>query len=278
MNLNELDPSIRRGITTIVDDWERSQDDSYDINDEEHDIIAGILQLIEDTMVDKDSIECFFANLCDRFYESRGYSLKKALELEGKFFDLMCSEKIDGTYLRKLLKEFDCVSSCIAHLDSYPLPLVQSLYAISILENHEDITPELYKDILYITSIYYGWPDFHFRKELLEQEKYDYSKSGFLSPEERAISPNERLLRKLAQEILEGKESDNRIPEVYGCCVKVRFPNGAVYKYNCRFGEVDEDSIVLVTGKMKGIKGTVVERTEQWDFADYMEEVSSIVK
>lgn len=278
MDINELDPSIRRGITTIVDDWERSQDDSYDMDDEEHDMIAGILQLIEDTMVDKDSIESFFENLCDRFYESLGYSFEKALILEGKFSDLMCSEKIDGTYLRKLLKEFDCVSSCIAHLDSYPLPLVQSLYALSNLEKHEDMTSELYQDILYITSIYRGCPTFDVNEAFLQHEKYDYSRSGFLSPKERAISPNERLLRKLLQEVLENKESDNRIPEVYGCCVKVRFPNGAVYKYNCRFDEVDEDSIVLVTGKMNGIKGTVIERTEQWDFADYMEEVSSIVE
>ncbi len=278
MNLNELDSSIRRGIITIVDDWERSQDDSYDMDDKEHDMIAGILQLIEDTMVDKDSIESFFENLCDRFYESLGYSVKKALILEGKFSNLMCSKKIDGTYLRKLLKEFDCVSSCIAHLDSYPLPLVQSLYAISNLENHEDMTSELYQDILYITSIYRGCPTSNVNEAFLKHEKYDYFKSGFLSPEERAISPNERLLRKLLQEVLENKESDDRIPEVYGCCVKVRFPNGAVYKYNCRFDEVNEDSTVHVNGKMKGIKGTVIERMEQWDFANCLEEVSAIVE
>ena len=166
MNYDDLDPVLRRGITTIIEDWEKSKDDSYDMNDEEHDMIAGILQLIEDTTYDKDDRDSFFANLCDRFYESRGYSLKKALELEGKFFDLMCSEKISSTYLRKLLKEFDCVSGCIAHLDSYPFQLVQSLVAIYKIESHEDITPDLYQDILYITSIYRGCPDFYFRKSI----------------------------------------------------------------------------------------------------------------
>lgn len=273
MNYKDIDPCIRRGIRTIVESWESLDDPEFDINDDE-DMYAGILQLLEDTCDDdRESVSCGISNLCNRFFERFGYNFQKARIVKDKLIDLRFADELNYKYITKLLKEFDAISCCLADLDPYPLELVESLYAIALLEKHEDMTQELQKDIWYIMSIYRGVPQFYFYRKLLENNGYDHTERGFMSLEERKEIAEEKYI----DYDLSQNDADFN-PEVYGCSVKVRFPNNRVYKYNCKFDEIEEDDVVVVTGKMKSIKGIVVERFEMWDDSDYMEEIACIIE
>ncbi len=271
MDYKDLDPSIRRGIKTITEYWDKLDKD-VEIDDDE-DMDAGILQLIEDTCNDRFEFSCAIDNLCNRFFNRFGYACENARIIKNKLMHLNYSDELNYEYAIKLLREFDAVSCCLADLDVYPVTMVETLYAIALLERHDDITQELRGDIWYIMSIYRGCPDWYIYEELLNDYDYDYTVNGFLSPEEReelanrSYNDNKTIAREFKYD-----------PEIYGCCVKVRFPNNKTYRYNCRFDEIEENDFVFVTGKMKNIKGKVVERSEMWNTADYMEEVSDIVK
>lgn len=288
MNYKDLDPCIRRGIRTIVEYWEGLDNPELDINDDE-DMDAGILQLIEDTCDDnREDVACAISNLGNRFFERFGYDFQKARIIKEKLMNLRFADELNHEYVIKLLKEFDLISCCLADLDLYPLVLIESLYSIALLEKHADLTQELQTDIWYIMSMYQGVPCLCYRKLLEEDNDYDYSESGFMSPEEREdiakkkyanqkyLHIDEEIKALFDNEIFDDESDFN--PEVYGCSVKVRFPNNRVYKYNCRFDEIEENDIVNVTGKMKSIKGIVIERFEMWDVSDYMEEIDCIIE
>jgi hypothetical protein len=271
MNYNELDRSIRRGIKTIVEYWDNLEN-GID-SDEDEDMDAGILYLIEDTFYnDRSDIACGFDNLSNRFFTRFGYSFKKARILNEKLVALRFVEELDHDYIIKLLKEFDLVSCCLSDMDTYPIELTESLYAISLLEKHDDLTPELQKAIWYIMSFYRGCPSHLIYKSIIKEYEYDYEENDLPSPEDR-----EETKELLFDGFVSAEEDDELDPEIYGCCVKVRFPNNKTYKYNCRFDDVEEGFIVSVTGKMSKFEGTVVEKMEMWDTSDYMEEVDSLI-
>lgn len=272
MNYKELEPSIRRGIRTIVEYWEKLKN-CEDIDDESESVEIGILQLIEDSACDRFDATAQVDNLCHTFFERFGYSFQKARIIKEKLNDLIYSDELDSDYTIKLLKEFDKVSCCVADLDAYPITLVESLCAITKLEKHEDMNQDLIKDVWYILSLYSGYPNSFLYRDYLEKIDYDYTENDFLSRDDR----DELVEERYDDNIVEEYDPEECDPEVYGCSVKVRFTNNKVYKYNCRFDEIDEDNVVYVSGKMKNCKGTVIERMEAWDSSDYMEEVIDIL-
>ena len=272
MNYKELEPSIRRGIRTIVEYWEKLKN-CEDIDDDSESVEIGILQLIEDSSFDRSDVTLRVETLCDVFFKRFGYSFQKARIIKEKLNDLIYSDELDYEYTIKLLKEFDKVSCCVSDLDVYPVILVESLCAITKLEKHGDMNQDLIKDIWYILSLYRGYPNSFIYRDYLEEIDYDYTENDFLSRDDRDELAEERYDDNIVEEY-DPEECD---PEVYGCSVKVRFANNKVYKYNCRFDEVYENNVVYVSGKMKNCKGTVTERMEAWDSSDYMEEVIDIL-
>lgn len=265
INYKDIDPSIRQGIKTIIDYCDAINNEEYD--EDEDGINTGILQLLENTSYgDHDFFISKVEDLNNSIFERFGYDFTRANILREKLEWLNNEDSLNYSYVVKILNEFDKVSCCIANLSFYPACLIKSLYSIAKLSNHDDITEELLKDTWYIMSFYSGFVNSYVYKEILKEYKYNYKSNNFLSSEEHEVAAMQDF--DLFDEDLD--------PEIYGCSVKVKFPNGRVYKYNCKFVEINEGDIVTVSGKMKDFNGEVIERIEAWDDNEYMEEVLSI--
>ncbi len=272
ISYEEMAPEIRRGIRTIVEYYDTIQNPELDWPDEDG-LESGILKLIEDTANGREDEICIIHNLTDKFFEKLGYSHRKAKILQKKLEELTFSAELDYKYITKILVEFDYVSCCLSDCEIYPKTMVESLCSISSLETHiHEFNPtsqKLKRHIWHILSLYRSYPLNSFYKHLLEDCEYDCTDYDFMDPENR----------KGNIEVMFDKDTMDfdRDPEVYGCSVDVKFPDGKIYKYNCSSDDISIDDIVYVTGIMKNIKGIVVERFEMWDAKNHIPRILKIL-
>jgi hypothetical protein len=165
----------------------------------------------------------------------------------------------------------------VSQLSQYPDDITNTIRELAKLESHESMDSDALKCIFYVLSFYNGWflGDGIVMREVLENEGFDYDEFGLISPEEHESIATKGYNLDLFFDV-HGELEEK--PEIYGCSVTVKFSNGKQYKYNCKNDEVEEDDVVCVSGKLMNQQGTVIDRSEIWNSAEYMEEVTAIVE